>query len=224
MKNLEDKNYTHPSFGLMEISKISCSPQNLFGSSLQSENTIRFRICRAEVNRHLNSDWFHQLHGKGNGIVEFEMSYSQFAQAITSLNHGEGTPITLLRVNGEEQERCPGINRITQLEDEFEDTIKSILKQSDEDSKKIEEILEKTSLTKADRKNIKELSNNIRRTIRGHIPFIQSQFNKQMEASVKEAKGEIQAFQDIALKSAGLKSVQEMKLLLESSRESSDGM
>lgn len=86
------KRQAHPSYGMISFNRESCSPAtSLFGSSIKHGNAIRMILFHAEIERGLNKDWFY---AKGR-IVEIEMSQSQFADAITSLNIGEGVPCTI---------------------------------------------------------------------------------------------------------------------------------
>ena len=62
----------------------------LFGSSIKHKDTIRLEISHGELERGLNHDWYHA----NKCIVECEMSQSQFAEAITSMNMGDGVPVT----------------------------------------------------------------------------------------------------------------------------------
>lgn len=48
-------------------------------------------VKHADIERGLNRDW---VYGK-SPIVEIEMSYSQFAEAITSFGQGNGIPCTI---------------------------------------------------------------------------------------------------------------------------------
>ena len=42
-----------------------------------------------------------------NCIVEVDMSYTQFAEAITSLNMGDGVPVTITNIGGQPVPGCP---------------------------------------------------------------------------------------------------------------------
>lgn len=47
--------------------------------------------------------------------------------------------------------------------------------------------------------------------IRSNIPFYEEQFTRQMEATVTEAKGEVEAFVNAKIHSTGLKSLMEQE-------------
>ena len=96
MANLFENKDKHESYGMLQFSRVSGGAKALFGSSIQHKDTIVMRLKEGEVSRELNSDYFF---GE-NEIVECEMSYSQFAEAITSMNMGTGVPVTIRYIQG----------------------------------------------------------------------------------------------------------------------------
>lgn len=77
-------------------------------------------LREGEVSRELNRDYYFG----GNKIVECEMSYSQFAEAITSMNMGTGIPVTIryIQCKGNIQE-CPFVDKKKQYEEEFKNNL-----------------------------------------------------------------------------------------------------
>lgn len=95
----------HPSFANIYIGRSLCSgKQTLFGSSIKHSDVITLKISPASLGRNLHEDHVYQ---ESVPYIEIDMSQAQFAQAITSLNQGEGTPVTLRRLNGQYIEPCP---------------------------------------------------------------------------------------------------------------------
>ena len=80
----------HPSYGMIRFarSSIGGSGTALFGSSIMHNNVIRLSISKGMMEREGNEDWFLAGTDINDMIVEVEMSYTQFAEAITSLNMG----------------------------------------------------------------------------------------------------------------------------------------
>ena len=75
----------HESYGIIGISRVTSHPaKNLFGSSVKHTHSMALRIKTASVDRHLNQDWYHAE----NELIEIEMSPTQFAEMITSLDTG----------------------------------------------------------------------------------------------------------------------------------------
>ena len=90
--------YHHPSFGMLSFSRAHGGHSNLFGSSIQHRDTIHMVLKEGTVSRDLNEDWYLG----GPEIVEVEMSQSQFAELITSMNMGSGVPCTIKFIKGKD--------------------------------------------------------------------------------------------------------------------------
>ena len=112
-KRNRDGEKQHPSYGMIRFarSSIGGSGTALFGSSIMHNNVIRLSISKGMMEREGNEDWFLAGTDINDMIVEVEMSYTQFAEAITSLNIGEGIPVTITKVNGTFVEPCPYSDR-----------------------------------------------------------------------------------------------------------------
>ena len=82
---------SHPAYGTIMFNRANGCRRSLFGSSIEHSNVITMEVKHADIERGLNRDW---VYGK-SPIVEIEMSYSQFAEAITSFGQGSGIPCTI---------------------------------------------------------------------------------------------------------------------------------
>lgn len=183
----------HPSYATLSFSRCSASESKaLFGSSIKHRDTIRMRINRAEIVRNLGRDWIY-----GNGVIaEVEMSYSQFAEAITAMNVGEGVPVTLRYLSGEEIiEECPFVDKRTQFENEFSEQLKENNTGIDTLINEVVKLFdEKKSFNKADRESIISKLGKIKMDIGCNAEFAFTSFNEQMDKTTMEAKGEVEAF------------------------------
>ena len=209
----------HESFAMLGITRSSCSfSQNLFGSSIQHSHTIKLKIVPAKIDRMLNRDWFH---ANTKPYIEVEMSYSQFAEAITSMNVGDGVPVTLRRLDGKLIEDCPQFDKRQEFEKEFEKEMLKIGKSLRVLTEQAEALLsEKKPPTKSDKETILKGIKMLRQEIESNVPFIQSSFNEQMDKTVMEAKGEFEGFVMHKVISTGLEGLQkEFKMLGESEEE-----
>jgi len=203
----------HESFAMLGITRSSCGfSQNLFGSSIQHSHTIKLKIAPAKIDRMLNRDWFH---ANTKSYIEVEMSYSQFAEAITSMNVGDGVPVTLRRLDGRMIEDCPQFDKRQEFEKEFEKEMQKIGKSLRVLTEQAEALLsEKKPPTKADKETILKGIKMVRQEIESNVPFIQSSFNEQMDKTVLEAKGEFEGFVMHKVISTGLEGLQkEFKML-----------
>lgn len=204
--SLEDEFSTtsHPSYGVMRFNKCHVHPRALFGSSIKHSDLVTLEIDYAELSRGFNGDWIHPR----NHILRASMSFSQFAEAITSFGDGVGIPITL--------EMTEYLGRIEPLEfhgkiEQFENEFKETLDKNSETTKnaktEIAQILEKKSIGKGDREKILRLLDQIISQTTSNTAFVYDQFNKQMNKTVSEAKSEIEAYVQNKMDSIAAKAI-----------------
>ena len=184
---------THPSYGTLLFSRKSGGGKtSLFGSSIQHRDTICMTLHHASIERGLNRDWIH-----GDKVIaEVEMSYSQFAEAITSMNIGTGVPVTVRWTEKDGKiPPCDFVSKREQFEDEFKTQRKNATRVSEELIQEVTELFnQKGTLKKADKEEILRKLNKLKMDIGINTDFIVNQFNEQMDKTVMEAKGEIEAF------------------------------
>jgi hypothetical protein len=185
--------YEHPSFGTIEISRYQGTERPLFGSSIMHHNGISIRISHAELHRSLSRDWVFTR----NAIVEVDLSPSQFADAITSLNSGS-IPVTITYIKGSHDKipMPPFQSKIGEFNVEFQQDIAKL-------SKEFDEVIQLANDTHAQKRLIKELEQ-LKQMFKGNIPFITTQFSEQIAKTVTEAKAEVEAFVEAKMKRAGL--------------------
>ena len=96
----------HESYGILHISRVSSTGAvRLFGSPLATHyGSIRLSISGGKWIHGLNHDRFY---GMNKDHIEIEMSAAQFADAITRLNIGSGTPCTVRYIAGRRVEDPP---------------------------------------------------------------------------------------------------------------------
>lgn len=194
----------HPSFANLYIGRSQCSGQKaLFGSSIKHHDIITLKIFPAFIDRDLNMDRYFP---EARPYIEIEMSQSQFAQAITSLNMGAGVPVTLRRLNDQYIEPCPFVDKREQFSNEFRNDMNELSKKLSETTKEVEELIEnKKTLTKADKEKILSTLHAVTMQVSSNYPYMFSMFNEQMDKTVTEAKAEIEShlqarMEDMALK------------------------
>jgi hypothetical protein len=199
------KDNKHPSYGMLSISRVSGPKTSLFGSLITHSNTIVLRISTASERRNHNNTWYHT----DNNIVEIEMSPTQFSEVITNINT-QGVPVTIRKVQGEVIEPCPYVNMKELFEKEFQSDIRKVLSNTLKLMKQVEDKLLATgTLKKADRVEMAELLYHIEQDIRANMPFVQEQFNKQVDKATLQAKSELEAFFTSKIYSLGSKKLVE---------------
>lgn len=191
--SMERETLTHPAFGLIGFSRVSGGENTLFGSSIKHNDRIIMRLKHAKQDRHLHDDWYH-----GRGLItEVEMSYSQFAECISSLNAGEGVPCTIRYT--EKDGMVPyikeNVSKREQFRNEFSETVSKAMEQVQEQINQIQESIDnKKSLGIKDRKEIISQLRQVKYNIGSNLDFCVEQFDEQMDRTTLEAKGEIEAF------------------------------
>ena len=181
----------HPCYGMLGFSRRSGGAAPLFGSSVQHRNTICMTLKHGEFGRHLNDD-----HYFGKGVIaEVEMSYSQFAEAITAMNVGDGVPCTIrfTEKDGYVNDR-PFVSKQEQFEQEFADHLSDIKQEASNTIDEVKEIFEKKSIGKGDKEQILKKLEHLAMQIGVNTEFVYQQFNEQMDKTAMEAKGEVEAF------------------------------
>lgn len=196
---------THPSYGMLRFTRVNGGSRNLFGSSIPHQNTIRLTLCKGNVERTLNTDFY----SAGGQIAEVEMSYSQFAELIGSMNVGNGVPVTIKWLQGEGQiENCPYVDKRMLFEKEFKAKLDSTNETANQLVSEVKDLFnEKKSLTKKDKEEILAKLARISREINENSQFVYEQFNEQMDKTVSEAKGEVDAFVVNKINSIAQKSI-----------------
>ena len=183
----------HPSYGTLLFSRTtSGEKKSLFGSSIQHRDTICMTLHHASIERGLNRDW---IYGD-NIIAKVEMSYSQFAEAITSMNIGSGVPVTVCWTEKDgEIPPCDFISKKEQFENEFKEQKEKVTRESQELIREVTALFsQKGTLKKADKDAILAKLYKLNMDIGANMDFIIKQFSEQMDKTVTEAKGEIEAF------------------------------
>ncbi len=183
---------SHPSYGTLLFNRAYGGKTPLFGSSIEHSNVITMELRHADITRGLNRD---DIFGN-KPIVKVEMSYSQFAEAITSFGQGTGIPVTIRYTeNDGEIPPCDFVSKREQFTGEFKEQTDKAMEKSKELINEVAELFSsKKTLTKADKENILKKLNMLNYDIGSNIGFIADQFNEQMDKTVMEAKGEIESF------------------------------
>lgn len=200
----------HPSYGILHISRTSggTSAIRLFGSPLATHyGTIRLTISKGKWTHGLNYDRYF-----GNKeFIEVEMSAAQFADAITSLNTGGGTPCTIRYAAGERIEQPP--NHATEAEhirDNFDNVLDKYRTKAHTYRKRIEELASKLSAKAKD--EIRIALDVMEDQLGSNIPFIVKQFQEATTRVTTAAKAEVDAFVTGVVRAAGLQSIAEGRL------------
>ena len=216
----EAKTIKHPSFGLIAFDRGTYAEsldgtghdRPLFGSSILHNSFISVTIRRAQLERRLNNDSI--MADDSLPIIEIEMSTTQFADAITSLNQGEGTPCTIKMINRKKVSEPPFQNKRIQFDAEFETEMRNVASDTNKFYTNISQILDKPSIGKHDREEIMAQLGLLRQELSANMPFIKKQFTEQMDQTVLEAKNDVEAFLEGKVRKLGLEGFTKELMLL----------
>lgn len=187
----KENKVSHPSYGTLAFRRRSGGATPLFGSSIEHKDTIAMTLYHAGLERCLNSDNIFA----NKAIVEVEMSYSQFAEAITSMNVGCGVPVTIRWTEKDGAiPPCDFIGKREQFVNEFKEQRKEVTAETQQLISDVKELFAKKSLTKADREDVLNKLSRINLSVGCNIDFMAEMFNEQIDRTITEAKGEIEAF------------------------------
>jgi len=197
----DDITVKHESFGLLSFSRRQSNiGKHLFGSSIKHRNTVVMKVNVAEENRGLNRYWYFPK----ETIIEVEMSYSQFAEAIMAIDT-QGVPTTIRRVEGKRMEECPGESQRELFEKEFKEKVLDVTQRLQEMKNVADNLLNKKGTMKvSEKKEIAHILHMMVMEVRSNLPFIQKSYNEAMDKTTHEAKTEIEAFMQHAVITLGL--------------------
>lgn len=180
----------HPSYGTLAFRRRSGGVTPLFGSSIEHKDTIAMTLYHADLDRRSPDGIL-----ATKAIAEIEMSYSQFAEAITSMNIGCGVPVTIRWTEKDGQiPPCDFISKREKFVTEFKELRKETTAETQQLIGEVMELFNKKSLTKADREDVQKKLSYISRSVGCNIDFMAEMFNEQMDRTIMEAKGEVEAF------------------------------
>lgn len=195
----------HPSYATLGISRFT-GKGDFFMSPIGHNGGISFRINTAYKTRHLNGDsvFADKL------LVEVQMSEEQFARAITNLNQGGGTPVTLSWLTGvgpikaEPREQYRNV-----YDDELVTGGEETLGKQKAVSAAVRALMAKSSVSKKDLQELLRTAETAEVALTSNLPFLLTRFKEKMDAVETAAKAEIASAIDNGLRSVGLESLAE---------------
>jgi len=204
---------THPSFGVVQISRQSVHPSiNLFDSKTRHSYTVSLSINMAERIR--NEDTHNtMIFEKGVHLIEVCMSEAQFAHMISSLNMGSGTPCTITFKDGKPVEKCPADITAEEYRKEAIVDSNDVLEKMEIASEVANRITEKkSSLSYKDKNELLMSIAMLKQQITRNIPFLIEQLQETMDKVVEHAKIEIESHFNRTIHDAGLDAISSSKI------------
>lgn len=205
----DEKEYRHPSYGLIGFSRVNGDPGQLFGSSLEKHHGfIELRISPGVRRHSLSHDSYMD---EGRPFITVWLSAAQFAEFITTPNMGVGVPCTINSLGGKHIEKAP-VERteVEEVRDGFKDTTNELARYMTSFARRMEDVFSKgTPPSKKDKEDLRGAYANIVQHVKSNMPFIVDQFHEATERMVTAAKAEADAWLTRVLVAAGIKSLNE---------------
>lgn len=200
-----DVNESHPAFGMIGLSRISCGPPHvMFGSAVRHSHLIALSIKTAERHTDLYHEWFH---GR-KSIVEVFITGNQLADMLTSMNCGDGVPCTINYREGEYVSNIPPMPTLKEeSQAQMAEKIAEALKESEALLNRMETMLKDGISKKADKEHFQSCIVQLRNKMSGGMKFAGECFDEKVEKMVSHAKGEVESFINQKIVSAGLKAL-----------------
>lgn len=200
----------HPAYTCIRANRVS-GAANLYGSDFNHHHYISVTISRSEKHRHLANDWYHDK----DELITVNMSESQWAHFISSLNVGSGSPCTMSRLQGQPNYGIiPEIPKPKSLTDQFSKEIKKSLEDDIDALRKMAASLtgEKPMGKKEQAELAKKISH-MAGSIAESVGFVADQFDEHVEKTVDNAKSEINAYALRQVVETGIKVLQTPTLM-----------
>lgn len=199
---------THPSFALLNFSRISGNGGRMFASDLDIGSHMRLRLTEAEEDWHLHEKGYH-----GNKrIVEIDMTNAQFAELITNMNREPGIPCTL-RFRSD-QGHIPGFIDEDTLHEQIHTDLKAdvagIVETADKLAANLDKALTESGLSKAKQQGLRSAIAKLRQDLTANMPFILDQYKEAIDKTTSVAKIEVEAFITYKAHELGFKTLQDL--------------
>ncbi len=205
-----DEREQHPTFGMAALHKSSCGGDgiNLFGSSVRHHNFITLTISQAERVRSLHSERAFS----GKMIAEIRLSPVQLSELLTSIN-SIGVPCTLKYYRGPEGKlidagESPETPRARKTYDEFKAHTKTAVAEMRQLQKRLRRLAEAGK--PVGKRALEQLAIDMgvaAQQVDANMPFIMDRFSDACEETVRDAKGEIEAFIGAKIEATGIKAL-----------------
>jgi len=198
----DEQKPNHPSHGLMSFRRVSGTTRRLFGSKVGHSHTIAMKVTEANVSHDPLSHADHYCGGKT--LIEVELSESQFAELLTTMNVGEGVPVTVRRteVLGRVEDipySCPR----AEMESDLHKSLKSIADRVKTLQKEADELLAKPSLKAEERRRLAFLMMKVVQDMESNLPYVSECFYKAVDKTVVAAKAELDVWVGRAMVQSG---------------------
>lgn len=202
--------YSHPSYGIARFSRISGERGRLYGSKINSSNTIDLTISTSKCRQDLGRDWYYDK----DEVINVTFTQTQFAELLTNMN-ASGVPCTI------NYREALGRIEFAEMPHELEYIKETILTKQVEQKEKLRTLQKEANglliktgtLKKADKERLIEINRLIVNLAESALPFYAESAEKTIRKATQEGKAEIEAFNLHAVTTLGLKVLEDIDLV-----------
>ena len=216
---------THPSYGVIQLTKVQGNNIALVGSPLRHHGAIHMTISTADLRRDFGKDYF----SADKIIADLCMSEHQWAEFVSSFGMGSGIPVTFRSKPAEpyKLEHCeppPYSDHQTKHRNDVAKAMADAKLAVSKLSKIVAGIHARpmSQVKKADIEELRSATIQVVNWLSGNLPFVEECFEKAMEKTVASAKSEVVGFVTSALIRAGIEHLQAQAPML-AIEDDSDG-
>lgn len=197
----------HASHGRLQFNRVQ-GRKNLNRCPVDQDRFIRLTLCRAEFEQELGREWDFG----GDPLFEVDMSHVQFAELLTNMNRGSGTPCTIAGLRDSDgnwqqiEEPPPQPSEAKQTREAFNTAVKEA---TDSMKRARDEVAVLLESARVSGKKTRAILDAVRflRLFHDSAPFLMKSFEENVEKVVASAKAEVSAHVDAVIADAGLQAL-----------------
>lgn len=179
---------THPSYGKVTLTRSNGRFTNLFGSNIETNHAVTLTISEASRDHHLGQDWIHST----KQVVSITLSPLQYAEMLSSMGMGDGTPCTIEYNHGPVESPPVQEAQARQVVRKFIADTKDIADFAKGSRVLVDDILSKGGKMKAaDRQALKEILGKMAGLVEDSAPFLMQRAEEHIQTMIAEAKATI---------------------------------
>lgn len=184
--------YSHESFAIAQFNRFTSTDRNYFGAEPITGDGITFRLCKSSVT--ISEDGNKRFSPIEAPMVEFKMTYNQFAELIGTMNIGEGVPVTLTYKEGK---RIPfgDIKSVHNKDiiDEAEKVSELLLNNVKSSISELSDVIKGSKLSIRDKEKIYTLIDKVKMNSSSNMDFFEKKFINKIQDELSSAKTEIES-------------------------------
>jgi hypothetical protein len=191
---------------LIAFSRTQCTREDLYDVPYPVQGYITMSVSRVKQYRSLGDTH----HMNENELIEVKMSYSQFAEAITTMNYGCGVPCTLNYFNGE---KIPSIeNQIHEVDLFTDDVIDEVAEMAGKIDRLYHEVAA-AKISKGLQTRLLSQISSLSGVLKDRLPFIEKVYIEKLDKLKAKVKTDIAAWMDHIAINKGIESIKSDHLL-----------